>query len=69
MATTTRRTNDAALHAYIVKIAQVRRLLARLEAEVEAHQDALDPEEIHWAHVGDMQRYITGLNDVLGNED
>ena len=60
--------NDAALHAYLAQIEQVRSLLATLTAQVDAHQDALDPEAMHWGHVGDMTRLAAELETLVHHE-
>ena len=61
--------NAHALEAYITAQHEVRILLAKLEAQVEAHQDAQTPEEIHWGHVGDIQHIVDELHALTTQED
>ena len=70
MTTTTQpHSNTAALDAYIAAQQQARALLEVLTAQLDAHQDRVAPEEIHWGHVGDMQRFIASLQEMVTNED
>lgn len=66
---TTTKTNDAALTAYIAAQHQAHALLAQLTAQLNAHQDSLHPDEVHWGHVGDIKRIIGELNDLVGETE
>lgn len=63
---TTRRTtapNDKALNAFIAAKAEIDAQLARLKALSDEHFNA-QPDEIHWGHVGDLQRYASVLRQI-----
>ena len=60
--------NAAALDAYIAAQQQARALLEVLTAQLDAHQDNVAPDEVHWGHVGDMQRIITGIQELVSKE-
>ena len=57
--------NTPALHAYIDAQIKAHRLLAQIQETIDTHQNALMPEDIHWGHVGDMQRIIALLDNVV----
>jgi hypothetical protein len=70
MTTTTKpHSNAAALDAYIAAQHQARALLDTLTAQLDAHQDNVAPDEVHWGHVGDMQRISAGIQETVANED
>lgn len=64
---TTRRatatTNDKALTAFIAAKTEIDALLERLKALSDEHFNA-QPDEIHWGHVGDLQRYAELLRQI-----
>ncbi|WP_374396995.1 hypothetical protein [Tabrizicola sp.] len=63
---TTRRaaaTNDKVLNAFISAKAEIDAQLARLQALSDDHFLA-QPDEIHWGHVGDLQRYASLLRQI-----
>lgn len=68
MATQTPRTNDEALTAYITAQQEARGLLAAITRYLDAHQNDLTPEQVHWGHVGDMQRLVEALS-ALGDSE
>lgn len=59
------RHNQAALDAYGAAQERARTVLAEGTRYLDAHQDASAPEAIHWGHVGDIQRLITGLSELI----
>lgn len=64
---TTRRTaapdNTKALNAFIAKKAEIDAQLDRLKALSDDHFNA-QPDETHWGHVGDLQRYASLLRQI-----
>ena len=63
---TTRRasaTNDTALAACVAAKAEIDTRLERLKALSDDHFNA-NPGEIHWGHVGDLQRYASLLRQM-----
>jgi hypothetical protein len=64
---TTRRatatTNDKALAAFIAAKTEIDARLERLKAHSDEHFN-LQPDEIHWGHVGDLQRYAELLRRI-----
>lgn len=65
MATTTQQTNEAAVNAYIAAQVEAHDLVAKVAAYLEGHQDCTSPEKLHWGHVGDIQRVIDQLKDII----
>ena len=55
--------NSKALNAFIAKKAEIDAQLARLKALSDDHFNA-HPDEIHWGHVGDLQRYAELLRQI-----
>lgn len=57
------RNNDAATTEFVGAIAEMKALLARLEA---AADDQLGhaPEEINWGHVGTANHYVAQLREI-----
>ena len=64
---TTPRTNATALDAYIDAQRQARTLLEQLTAHLDAHQESLIPEQIHWGHVGDINAIVGRLEELVHN--
>lgn len=64
---TTRRasatTNDKALAAFIAAKTEIDARLERLKALSAEHFNT-QPDEIHWGHVGDLQRYAELLRQI-----
>jgi hypothetical protein len=63
---TTRRTtatNDKAVAAFIAAKSEIDAQLERLKALSDEHFNA-SPDEIHWGHVGDLQRYAGLLRQI-----
>ena len=63
---TTRRataTNDKALAAFIAAKSEIDARLERLKGLSDDHFHA-KPDEIHWGHVGDLQRYAGLLRQI-----
>lgn len=54
---------ETALDAFIAKKAEVDALLAKLQAASSNHFD-VDPENIHWGHVGDLNRLAQLLKEA-----
>lgn len=55
--------NEKALNAFITKKAEIDAQLERLRALSDEHYHA-QPDEIHWGHVGDLQRYASLLRQI-----
>ncbi len=62
----TTRNNDKALAAYIEAQAKVHARLETLRAAIADHQDRRTPEEINYAHVGDLGHVAEVLDEILG---
>lgn len=60
-----RKTNDAALDAFIVAKAEFDALLARLAAHSADHF-GYSPDEVNWSHVGTLNDYRARLRDIIG---
>ena len=64
---TTRRaiatTNDRAVAAFVAAKTEIDAQLERLKALSDEHFNA-QPDEIHWGHVGDLQRYAELLRRI-----
>ena len=62
---TNRRTaaNEKALNAFIAKKDEIDAQLERLKALSDEHFNA-QPDEIHWGHVGDLERYASLLRQI-----
>lgn len=56
-------TNDKALAAFVAAKAEIDPRLERLKALSDDHFNAT-PDEIHWGHVGDLQRYANLLREM-----
>ncbi|MEO8243493.1 MAG: hypothetical protein ABI832_14400 [bacterium] len=56
-------TNDKALAAFVAAKAEIDARLERLKCLSDDHFHA-DPDEIHWGHVGDLQRYVNLLRQM-----
>jgi hypothetical protein len=56
--------NSTALNAFIVKKAEIDAQLRRIKALSDEHFHA-HPDEIHWGHVGDLQRYAELLRQII----
>jgi hypothetical protein len=62
--------NDAALSAFIANKSQIDEALARLTA-LSADHFGVDPDEIHWGHVGTLASYaelLKRITDAAFNE-
>ena len=53
-----------ALDAYLDHVYVIKLRLDRLTSMVDDHFSH-DPDEINWAHVGDLKRVIDGLDEIL----
>lgn len=62
-ASATAATNDKALAAFIAAKTEIDARLERLKALSDEHFNA-QPDEIHWGHVGDLQRYAELLRQI-----
>ncbi len=58
--------NAKALAAYLAAQAKVHARLETLKAAVADHQDRRTPEEINYAHVGDLDHVGEVLDEILG---
>jgi len=56
-------TNDKALAAFVAAKAEIDARLERLKSLSDDHFNAT-PDEIHWGHVGDLQRYANLLREM-----
>jgi hypothetical protein len=56
-------TNDKALAAFVAAKAEIDARLERLKGLSDDHFHA-NPDEIHWGHVGDLQRYASLLRQM-----
>ena len=61
--TTPRRSQAAALTAFIAKKAAIDTMLARLQALSDDHFDT-HPDEVHWGHVGNLDYYAELLKRI-----
>lgn len=59
----TRPTNDKALDAFVAKISEAAVLARKVVAALDNHLD-LDPDDIHWGHVGDAERILEVLREA-----
>lgn len=58
-------TNAArAQQAYIAHIANIQQQITQLQTLVDDHFN-VDPDDVHWGHVGDLQRIETALGEIL----
>lgn len=58
-------TNAAhAQQAYIAHLARIQQQLAQLQTLVDDHFN-VDPDDVHWGHVGDLQRIENALDEIL----
>ena len=60
------KTNVKALAAYLAAKTKVYNRLESLRAAIEDHQDRRTPEEINYAHVGDLDHVAEILDEALG---
>lgn len=56
-------TNDKALNAFLAAKVEIDAMLERLKALSDDHFDT-HPDEIHWGHVGDLNRYASLLRQI-----
>ena len=56
-------TNEKALAVFIAAKSEIDAQLERLKALSDEHFNA-SPDEIHWGHVGDLQRYAGLLRQI-----
>ena len=62
------KTTRTALDAYMAAHAEALALIERIHEAIENHDDSPAPEQIHWAHVGDMvetRRMLQAISDRL----
>ncbi len=57
-------TNEQALARFLANVGAIRTALDAIGAAADDHFD-LTPDEIHWGHVGDTQRTLQGLTEIL----
>lgn len=53
-----------ALDAYLAKTAAIQAKLAQLQQIADDHFGH-NPDAIHWGHIGDLDRAVAGLDEVL----
>jgi len=58
--------NEKALERFHAVVSDVRDALEAIEEANDGHYD-LSPDEIHWGHVGDVQRTLDGLKGILAD--
>ena len=58
--------NAKALAAYLAAQAKVASKIEALKAAIEDHEDRRTPEEINYAHVGDLDHVAEILDEALG---
>jgi hypothetical protein len=56
--------NEKALDRFMAIVGEVRTTLEAIGEANDEHYD-LAPDEIHWAHVGDAERTLDGLKEIL----
>ncbi len=56
--------NEKALDQFLAIVGEIRTTLEAIQQAADDHFD-LTPDEIHWGHVGDVQRTLSGLKDIL----
>ena len=66
MTTQTRENPDAtqALDHFVALVGEIRTTLEAIQQANDEHYD-LAPEEVQWAHVGDVTRTLEGLQQIL----
>lgn len=60
------KSNAKALAAYLTAKTNVYGRLESLRTAIEDHQDRRTPEEINYAHVGDLDHVAEVLDEILG---
>jgi len=63
--------NEKALAQFISNTEQARELLTTIQAELDDHMN-VDPENVHWGHVGDSEHVLESLRDIarfMGHAD
>lgn len=63
MQTSTTKNQDKATAQFAAHIAEARELLAKLTDHADNHM-GVNPENLHWGHVGDAARLVAGLRDT-----
>ena len=58
-----RRTQQAALAAFVSRKAEINTMLTRLAALSDDHFNA-DPDAVHWGHVGTLEHYAGLLRQI-----
>ena len=58
------KTNEKALDEFMRTVGEIRTTLEAITEANDEHYD-LSPDEIHWGHVGDVQRTLDGLKEIL----
>ena len=64
MAKGNERKREEALDAFIAKIAEVQQALAEIQEAADGHFDT-NPDEVTWAHVGNVEHTLAQLKDAL----
>ncbi|KKN67742.1 hypothetical protein LCGC14_0458900 [marine sediment metagenome] len=56
---------ESAANAYIESQMKARNLIEKLEKYLDNHQEEAPVENVHWGHVGDINRIVENLNDTV----
>ncbi|CAM5790416.1 hypothetical protein CCAE64S_02582 [Castellaniella caeni] len=56
--------NSQAQNEFVALVGEIQALITRLQGAIDNHFD-LNPEDIHWGHVGDLGRVTQTLDDLL----
>jgi hypothetical protein len=56
--------NEKALDRFLAIVGEIRTTLEAIREAADDHFD-LTPDDIHWGHVGDVQRTLSGLKEIL----
>ncbi|WP_417251060.1 hypothetical protein [Castellaniella sp.] len=62
--------NSQTQNEFVALVGEIQARVTRLQGAIDNHFD-LDPEDIHWGHVGDLTQYLevlTNLTDRIFNE-
>jgi len=61
--------NQPATNAYIELQLKAARRIEMLKQYFKDHQERQHPNKINWGHVGDLQRAISQIDEVLGIDE
>lgn len=60
--------NDSAVDAFLARKVEIDAALERLRA-LSADHFNVDPDEVHWGHVGTLDHYLAALRDLCDSAD